>query len=44
MYEKAGLHISEDAWYIERYNCPRLTTPDENQEVILDYILSLELS
>lgn len=24
-------------WYLERYNCPRYTTPDEKGNVILDY-------
>lgn len=25
------------SWFIERYNCPRFTTPDEQGNVILDY-------
>ena len=24
-------------WFLERYNCPRFTTPDEKGNVILDY-------
>lgn len=26
-----------DAWYMERYNCPRFTQPDDQGNVILDY-------
>lgn len=25
------------SWFMERYNCPRFTTPDEKGNVILDY-------
>jgi len=32
----------EDNWCIERYNCPRFTTPDEKGNVILDYYISVE--
>lgn len=28
-------------WFIERYNCPRFTTPDEKGNVILDYCASV---
>ncbi len=40
-FEKAGLTVANDAWYIERYVCPRFTKPDENGEVILDYLVTL---
>lgn len=35
---KAGITFSEKKvwWFMERYQCPRFTTPDENGEVILD--------
>lgn len=29
--------VSENNWFVERYNCPRFTTPDEKGNVILDY-------
>ncbi len=32
----------EDNWCMERYNCPRFTTPDEAGNVILDYAISIE--
>ncbi len=32
-----GWQIAEDTWFVERYNCPRFTTPDEHGNVILDY-------
>lgn len=38
----AGWKIAENPWYIERYNCPRFTTPDENGKVILDYCVYLQ--
>lgn len=38
-FKNAGYDIPEDTWYIERYACPRFTEPDENGEVILDYIV-----
>lgn len=28
---------SPNGWFLERYNCPRYTTPDEKGNVILDY-------
>ena len=34
--------LAASPWYIERYNCPRFTQPDENGEVILDYMTSLK--
>ena len=30
-----------NGWYMERYNCPRFTTPDEQGNVILDYCATL---
>lgn len=38
----AGLVRREDDWCIERCNCPRFTKPDENGNVILDYLISVE--
>lgn len=35
MTEK-GWKSEESGWFMERYNCPRFTTPDENSKVILD--------
>ena len=32
----------EDAWYMERYTCPRYTEPDEKGNVILDYCIAIE--
>ena len=31
-----GWSFSQDAWFFERYNCPRFTDPDEKGNVILD--------
>lgn len=36
-----GWHPQPDVWYLERYNCPRYTVPDENGNVILDYCTCL---
>jgi len=36
------LKRKEDDWCLERYNCPRFTTPDEKGNVILDYAISIE--
>ena len=36
-WEEKGWKVSADGWYLERYNCPRYTTPDEKGNVILDY-------
>lgn len=36
-----NLNRNEDNWCIERYNCPRFTTPDESGNVILDYAISI---
>lgn len=32
---------AKDAWYMERYNCPRFTQPDEAGNVILDFCVWL---
>ena len=37
-----GLKRKEDDWCFERYNCPRFTTPDEADNVILDYGIAIE--
>ncbi len=34
--------IDENGWCIERYNCPRFTTPDDLGNVILDYMLAVK--
>ena len=36
-WKKQGWRVENTAWYIERYNCPRYTNPDEKGNVILDY-------
>lgn len=35
---EAGFIVS-DGDYLERYNCPRFTTPDDHGMVIIDYLL-----
>lgn len=40
--QEQGWQIDYNPWYIERYNCPRFTTPDENGKVILDYCIYLK--
>lgn len=40
--EAQGYVRREDDWCMERYNCPRFTTPDEAGNVILDYAISVE--
>ena len=37
-----GYKRREDSWCLERYNCPRFTTPDENGDIILDYAIAIE--
>ena len=37
-----SLQRKEDHWCLERYNCPRWTTPDASGNVILDYAISIE--
>ena len=39
--KELGMKRKEDDWCVERYNCPRFTTADENGNVILDYALSI---
>ena len=41
-FARNGFKPAADAWYIERYACPRFTQMDENGEVILDYMVSLK--
>ena len=36
-----GFTRNEDNWCLERYQCPRFTTPDEHGCVILDYAISI---
>lgn len=36
-WEEKGWKVPAEGWYLERYNCPRYTTPDEKGNVILDY-------
>jgi hypothetical protein len=38
---EAGWLPADNAWFFERYNCPRFTTPDETGKVILDYCVYL---
>ena len=38
---KNGYVPKEDDWCMERYTCPRYTTPDEKGNVILDYCISV---
>lgn len=40
--EEKGWHVSENPWFLERYNCPRFTAPDEQGKVILDYCILLK--
>ncbi|MDP4089155.1 MAG: GyrI-like domain-containing protein [Bacillota bacterium] len=39
---EAGWELAEAPWFFERYNCPRFTSPDENEKVILDYCVYLK--
>ena len=36
-----GLRV-RDGWRLERYNCPRFTTPDEQGRVVLDWVVKVE--
>lgn len=36
-----GWQIAGNPWFMERYNCPRFTSPDEHGKVILDYCIQL---
>lgn len=40
--KESGWKLDEEPWFIERYNCPRFTTPDENGKVILDYCVYIK--
>lgn len=40
-WKAAGWDLAQEVWFLERYNCPRYTTPDENGNVILDYCAKL---
>lgn len=37
-----GFRRKENSWCLERYNCPRFTTPDNEGTVILDYGIAIE--
>ena len=37
-----GLRVKE-GWRLERYNCPRFTTPDERGRVVLDWAVEVEM-
>lgn len=37
-----GWTVPAHTWFIEGYNCPRYTTPDEKGNVILDYSAYIE--
>ncbi|GHV34253.1 hypothetical protein FACS18949_09960 [Clostridia bacterium] len=41
--KRRGWARKDDDWCMERYNCPRFTTPDDKGNVILDYCVSVEL-
>lgn len=41
-WAEKGWKPKKTAWFLERYNCPRFTTPDENGDVILDYCAYLD--
>jgi len=40
--QKAGWEIADEPWFVELYNCPRFTTPDEKGKIILDYGVCLK--
>ena len=40
--ERQGWTPRENGWWIEHYNCPRFTTPDDDGNVILDYGIFLK--
>ncbi|HHY83353.1 MAG TPA: GyrI-like domain-containing protein [Clostridiales bacterium] len=40
--KESGWELADYPWFIERYNCPRFTTPDEKGNVILDYCAYLK--
>lgn len=41
-FAEKGYKVSENAWYIEEYTCPRFTCPDDNGEVVLDYAVTVK--
>jgi predicted transcriptional regulator YdeE len=40
--EETGHKITKEEWFFERYACPRFTTPDEHDKVILDICFYVE--
>ena len=42
--KERGWQWDDEGWHIERYNCPRFTTPDEQGNVILDYYIQMKAS
>ena len=36
-----GLRV-QGGWWLERYNCPRFTAPDEQGRVVLDWAVDVE--
>lgn len=40
--KRQGWMARDGGWWMERYQCPRFTTPDEEGNVILDYVISLD--
>lgn len=39
--EEQGWEVAPSPWFMERYNHPRFTTPDQHGKVILDYCIQL---
>jgi predicted transcriptional regulator YdeE len=39
---REGFELQDNPWYMERYNCPRFTTPDDKGNVILDYCVYIK--
>lgn len=42
LLQQHGWKGKKDSWCIERYNCPRFTSPDEKGNVVLDYYIAIE--
>lgn len=40
--EAEGMRRKEDDWCFQRCVCPRFTTPDEQGNVVLDYLIAIE--